>query len=71
MSGVEEVPAGREHPRGCVPNTPMNADNRGIYTTPTHIMPERVKEVLEYVNKTAIVSGAIDVDGLMKKIFEC
>ncbi len=32
MSGVEELPAGREHPRGCVPNTPMNADNRGIYT---------------------------------------
>ena len=22
MSGVEEAPAGREHPRGCVPNTP-------------------------------------------------
>ena len=35
--------------------------------TPTHVMPERVKEALEYVNKTAIVSGAIDVDGLMIK----
>ena len=46
---------------------PMNADNREIYTTPTHIVPERVKEALEYANKTAIVSGAIDVDGLMIK----
>ncbi len=32
---------------------------------PAYIMPERVKEALEYAKKTAIVGGAIDVDGLM------